>query len=86
MTQEDQEMQDENGDDLEDNSERPLLEEIMDDDDFIAEIVLKNELLLKFLDEERLLEMIDFLIIEPSFTDSPIRCYKLPFQACQALC
>lgn len=34
---------------------------------------------------ERLEQMIDFLIIEPSFSDSPVRCYKLPFVVTEAL-
>ena len=29
--------------------------------------------------------MVDYLIYEPSFSDSPSRCYKLPFVVCQAL-
>jgi len=29
--------------------------------------------------------MIDYIIIEPSFSDSPIRCFKLPFVVTEAL-
>ena len=31
-------------------------------------------------------QILDYLIHEPSFADSAVRCYKLPFVACQALC
>jgi hypothetical protein len=34
---------------------------------------------------ERLEQMIDYLIVEPSFADSPVRCYKLPFVVTEAL-
>ena len=29
--------------------------------------------------------MIDYIIIEPSFSDSPARCFKLPFVVTEAL-
>lgn len=38
------------------------------------------------LTKERLLLLVDYLIKEPTFYDSPVRCFKLPFQACQAFC
>ena len=38
------------------------------------------------LDEEHMLEMVDYLIVEPPFTASPNRSHKLPFVACQVFC
>jgi hypothetical protein len=34
------------------------------------------------LTEDRIDQMIDYLIQEPSFNDSPQRCFKYPFVAC----
>ena len=38
-----------------------------------------------YLTIEKLIEMIDFVIREPKFTDNPARCFKLPFIACETL-
>lgn len=37
------------------------------------------------LTEDRLLQMVDYLIFEPGFNDSPQRCFKYPFLASTAL-
>eukprot|EP00347_Sterkiella_histriomuscorum_P003094 403365611 len=63
----------------------PRLERVLEDDEFIPELRQKNELLQKYLTPERVEQMIDYLIIEPSFSDSPIRCFKLPFVVTEAL-
>lgn len=38
------------------------------------------------LTPERMEEMVDFVTQEPQFSDSPQRCFKLPFVATEALC
>ena len=64
----------------------PTLHEVMEDDDFIAELRQSNEHLLKYLTIERMQEMMKVVIEEPRFNDSPSRCFKLPFIATQAFC
>lgn len=64
----------------------PTLYEVMNDDDFIPELRQNNELLLKFLDTDKMVELVKFVIEEPQFNDSPIRCFKLPFVATELLC
>ena len=49
----------------------PTLFEVLEDDDFIAELKISNELLIKFLDKNQLKEMIKLVIYEPKFADSP---------------
>lgn len=40
----------------------PTLYEVMDDDDFIPELRQNNELLLKFLDTNAMLDLVNFVI------------------------
>lgn len=61
----------------------PTLEEVMLDPDFLLEMKQSNEALAEFFTRERVLEMCDFLIVEPVFTDSPERCFQLPQLACE---
>jgi hypothetical protein len=55
------------------------------DADFLAEAKMSNELLVRFMTRERVLELVDFLIEEPGFTDDADRCYQLPLIACECL-
>ena len=63
----------------------PTLYEVMQDDDFLVELKLNNELLIKFLDQEQIKLLIRLVIEEPQFNDCPQRCVKLPFVAMQVL-
>jgi hypothetical protein len=47
----------------------PSLAEVMLDQDFLVEAKLSNELLGKFMTREKILMIIDYLIIEPGFDD-----------------
>ena len=47
----------------------PSLAEVMLDPDFLVEAKLFNELLGKFMTREKILQIIDYLIIEPGFDD-----------------
>lgn len=38
------------------------------------------------LTSDKVLLMVDYIIEEPKFSDAPIRCFKLPFTAAEALC
>jgi len=42
--------------------------------------------LIKYLTQDRLLELVDLISIEPPFDANACRCFKLPFVAQQALC
>ena len=64
----------------------PTLFEVMEDDDFVAELRQSNEHLINYLTTERMYEMMRVVIEEPKFNDSPSRCFKLPFIATQAFC
>ena len=39
----------------------PTIEEVLDDDDFLAELKSNNDLLLKFLDRSKIVRMIQFI-------------------------
>ena len=63
------------------------LEEVMLDSDYIAELRANNPILLQFLiDEDRTIQMVDYIIVEANFRDSPSRFFQLPFLACQSMC
>ena len=62
----------------------PTLEEVLGDPDFLAEAKLDNESLRAFFTRDKVLEMVDLVIKEPEFIDTPTRCYNLPFIACEA--
>ena len=64
----------------------PTIEEVLDDDDFLAELKSNNDLLLKFLDRSMIVRMIKFITQEPTFYDKPSRCFSLPFVVCESLC
>ena len=34
---------------------------------------------------EKMLQVADYVILEPKFSDSPERCFQLPFLACEVL-
>lgn len=51
------------------------LREVMLDPDFIAEAKMSNELLLKYMTRDKVLEMVDYIICEPGFDDDAERCY-----------
>jgi len=64
----------------------PTLYEVLEDDDFMPEFRQSNELLLKFLTQEKMCQVIRLVTEEPAFNDNPSRCFKLPFVATQVLC
>jgi hypothetical protein len=45
-----------------DGKRMPTLYEVLNDDDFIPELRQKNELLIKFLDNEKMVELVNFVI------------------------
>ena len=63
----------------------PTLVEVMLDPDFIEELRGGSVSLKEFLTFDKLLELCDFVIVQPGFNDNPSRCFKLPFIACEAL-
>ena len=54
---------------------QPTLDEVMLDPDFLAELRLRNEELNKYLTKDRVLQMVDYLVIEPGFEDTHHRCF-----------
>ena len=53
----------------------PTLEEVMLDSEFLDELVGGNESLQKFLTLDKMLQLADYVIQEPKFSDSPQRCF-----------
>ena len=51
----------------------------------MAELKKSNELLMKYLSPQKLLEMTDLVTQDPLYVDSPERCFKLPILACETL-
>ena len=37
------------------------------------------------MDMEKMIQVADYVILEPKFSDSPERCFQLPFLACEVL-
>jgi hypothetical protein len=64
----------------------PTLFEVMEDDDFLPDLRQNNDLLMKYLSSNKIIEMVKLVVTEPTFNSSPARCFKLPFVATQALC
>ena len=64
----------------------PNIYEVLNDDDFLAELRTNNELLIAFLTIENLEVVVEMVIKEPRFNDSPERCFRYPFVATEALC
>lgn len=56
------------------------------DPDFLAEAKLSNDLLWEYMTREKVLAMVDFVIVEPGFADDAQRCFQLPMLACECLC
>lgn len=48
----------------------PTLEEVITDPDFIDELRGDNKHIQEFLTIERMLKIVDFLIVEPNFNDN----------------
>ena len=42
-----------------------------------------NEKLMTYLTTQQLMQMAELIIQEPKFSDSPARCFQLPFLACE---
>jgi hypothetical protein len=61
----------------------PTLEEVMLDPDFLIEMKQTNEALQEYMTREKILEMCDYLTVEPGFNDSAQRCFQLPQLACE---
>ena len=53
----------------------PTLVEVMLDPEFLSEFRGNNEDLHAFMDMEKMLEVADYVIQEPKFSDSPERCF-----------
>lgn len=53
------------------------------DADFLIEAKGNNEALVAYMTRARVLQIVDFLIIEPSFDDDANRCFLLPQLACE---
>ena len=53
----------------------PTLVEVMLDPEFLSEFRGNNEDLHTFMDMEKMLEVADYVIQEPKFSDSPERCF-----------
>ena len=63
------------------------LEEVMNDSDFLDELSQENQVLLNYLlQKDRILQMIEYVIHDANFRDSPARCFQLPFITCEAFC
>ena len=56
----------------------PTLEEVMLDADFLIEAKSNNDALVAYFSRDKVLQVVDFLIIEPSFNDDANRCFLLP--------
>lgn len=61
----------------------PTLTEVMLDAEFLLELRDGNQTLLNFLDVDKMLQIADYVIQEPKFSDSPHRCFQLPYLACE---
>jgi hypothetical protein len=55
------------------------------DPDFLIEVKADNEALVAYMTRAKVLQMVDFLIIEPGFNDDANRCFLLPQLACECL-
>ena len=53
----------------------PTLVEVMLDPEFLAEFRRGNKVLFNFMDMEKMLQVADYVILEPKFSDSPERCF-----------
>jgi hypothetical protein len=51
------------------------LREVMLDQDFMAEAKMSNELLTRYMTKDRVLQLVDYLVEEPSFNDDADRCF-----------
>ena len=49
------------------------LREVMLDQDFMAEAKMSNELLTRYMTKDRVLQLVDYLVEEPSFNDDADR-------------
>jgi hypothetical protein len=45
------------------------------DEDFMAEAKMSNELLTRYMTKDRVLQLVDYLVEEPSFNDDADRCF-----------
>ena len=61
----------------------PTLKEVMLDPEFLSELRAENQVLLQYMSLEKMLQVADYVIMEPKFSDSPERCFQLPFLACE---
>lgn len=51
------------------------LREVMLDQDFMAEAKMSNEILTRYMTKDRVLQLVDYLVEEPSFNDDADRCF-----------
>ena len=65
------------------DSKDKTIEEILNDEDFLSEVRIQNEVLFNYLDYEKVKEMIDILLTEPSLSNTNIKSFKIPFIICE---
>ena len=53
----------------------PTLVEVMLDSEFLQEFRFGNKALFDFMDADKMLQVADYVILEPKFSDSPERCF-----------
>ena len=61
----------------------PTLDEVIQDPDFLDDFMKGNPFLLKFMDSLKLYSVLDYIIKQPKYADSPERCFKLPLIVCE---
>lgn len=53
------------------------------DPEFMKDLRANAEVLDRYLTREKMLEMVNYLIVEPGFEDDHSRCFSLPYIACE---
>ena len=62
---------------------KPTLDEVMTDPDFMTEVRLSSDIVIEFMTRENVLEMANYVILEPNYQSDHDRCFKLPYIACE---
>ena len=68
------------------DSKDTTIEDLLNDEDFLSEVKIQNEVLFNYMDNEKVSQMIDILLTEPSLSNTNIKSFKIPFIICEALC
>ena len=64
---------------LSDNDSPPILEDLLIEEGLIDELQNKNEKLIKYLNKEKIKQMLDYIIKEPKDEEDHNKGYKFPF-------